>query len=41
MVPDILVSSSGANGNLNDILTLFLTQKVAEETKRPKEVKTP
>ena len=37
VVPDILVSSNGANGNLSDILTLFLTQKVVEDTKKTKE----
>jgi uncharacterized membrane protein YqiK len=45
IIPDILVSSNGASGNLGDILTLFLTQKVAkdakkageEETEKPKE----
>jgi uncharacterized membrane protein YqiK len=38
IIPDILVSSSGANGNLNDILTLFFTQKVIEQTKKPEEI---
>ena len=39
IVPDILVSSSGngASGNLSDVLTLFLTQKVVEGTKKAKE----
>jgi uncharacterized membrane protein YqiK len=41
VVPDILVSSCGTNGNLSDILTLFLTQKVVEDTKKVKELKTP
>jgi uncharacterized membrane protein YqiK len=33
IVPDTLVSSNGATGNLSDILTLFLTQKVVEDKK--------
>ena len=37
IVPDTLVSSNGANGSLSDILTLFLTQKVVEDTKKVKE----
>ena len=40
VVPDILVSSSGngSSGNLGDIMTLFLTQKVVEGVKKTKEV---
>jgi uncharacterized membrane protein YqiK len=37
IVPDINVSSGGANGNLGDILTLFLTQKVLKDSKKPEE----
>jgi uncharacterized membrane protein YqiK len=33
VVPDILVSSNGENGNLGDILTLFFTQNVQEKAK--------
>lgn len=41
VVPDILVSGGGENGNLSDILTLFLTQKVVEDANKAKEPKTP
>ncbi|MDW5562909.1 MAG: SPFH domain-containing protein [Methanomassiliicoccus sp.] len=36
IIPEILVSSNGTGGSLNDIMTLFLTQKVAEEAGRTK-----
>jgi regulator of protease activity HflC (stomatin/prohibitin superfamily) len=35
IIPDILVSSNGETGNLGDMLTLFLTQKVIEQAKKP------
>jgi len=38
IVPDVLVSSNGASGNLSDVLTLFLTQKVIKENKKPQEL---
>lgn len=37
IVPDTLVSSNGTNGSLGDVLTLFLTQKVMKDTKKPEE----
>jgi regulator of protease activity HflC (stomatin/prohibitin superfamily) len=40
VVPEILVSSNGTNGNLSDMMTLFLTQKVIKETKRADETET-
>ncbi len=41
IIPDILVSSSGATGSLSDMLTLFLTQKVVKEAEMPKEMAEP
>jgi protein-tyrosine-phosphatase len=35
VIPDILVSSNGTSGNLSDMMTLFLTQEVMKDTKRP------
>jgi regulator of protease activity HflC (stomatin/prohibitin superfamily) len=35
IIPDILVSSNGETGNLGDMLTLFLTQKVIAQAKKP------
>ena len=37
VIPDILVSSNGTSGSLSDMMTLFLTQKVMEDAKRPEE----